>query len=270
MKYLSLLSPFFCLLTLNLSFAADVKLAVTTSFHNSGLSDVLLPEIKKDLNLDVHLIVVGTGQALKLGRAGDVDALLVHSKKAEEEFVGQGYGSHRREIMFNDFILVGPVSDPAQLAQQEGAVSAFRAIERDRKLFVSRGDDSGTNRKELALWAAAGLAPTEFSASWYKAAGSGMGTTLNTANAMGAYVFTDRASWLNFRNRTNLALVFEGDPILFNQYSFIPVNVGRHPHVKQDLVLKLENWLVSEKTQAMIADFEIFGVQPFTPNAKIN
>ncbi|MEH6526020.1 MAG: substrate-binding domain-containing protein [Sneathiella sp.] len=267
---MSLLISFFYLSILNSSFAADMKLAVTTSFHNSGLSDVLLPEIKKDLELDVHLIVVGTGQALKLGRAGDVDAILVHSKKAEEEFIRQGYGSHRREIMFNDFILIGPVADPAQAAQHELAVSALRAIEKARKLFVSRGDDSGTNRKEIALWLAAGLDPAEFPASWYRAAGAGMGATLNTASAMNAYAFTDRASWLNFKNKGNLALVFEGDPILFNQYSYIPVDIDRHPHTKYELATKLEEWLASDKAQAMIAKYEIAGQQLFTPNATID
>lgn len=263
----SLVSLFF-LLNLTSSFAADMRLAVTTSFHNSGLSDVLLPELKKDLDLDVHLLVVGTGQAMKLGRAGDVDAILVHSKKAEEEFVQQGYGAYRREIMFNDFVLIGPVADPAQAATQKHAASAFSAIEKARKLFVSRGDDSGTSRKEITLWKKAGLEPAEFSASWYRAAGAGMGATLNTASAMDAYVFADRASWLNFKNKGNLKIIFEGDPILFNQYSFIPINTARHPHTKHDLAVKLENWLVSEKAQTMIANYKIAGEQLFTPNAK--
>ncbi|USG60654.1 substrate-binding domain-containing protein [Sneathiella marina] len=270
MKKISLLISVIYLSFLNAGLAADLKLAVTTSFHNSGLSEVLLPEIKKDLDLDVHLIVVGTGQALKLGRAGDVDAILVHSKMAEEEFVRNGYGSHRREIMFNDFILIGPVTDPAQAAKQESAVSALRAIEKNRNLFVSRGDDSGTNRKEIALWVAVGREPAEFPASWYRATGAGMGATLNTASAMDAYVFADRGSWLNFENKRNLAVIFEGDPVLFNQYSFIPVNAARHPHVKHDLALKLENWLVSKKSQAMIGNYKISGEQLFTPNAKTN
>ena len=270
MKQLYLLVSLFSVLNMNSSFAADMKLAVTTSFHNSGLSDVLLPEIKKDLDLDVHLLVVGTGQAMKLGRAGDVDAILVHSKKAEEEFVRQGYGAYRREIMFNDFILIGPAADPAQAATQKLAASAFSAIEKARKLFVSRGDDSGTSRKEIALWIEAGLEPAEFSPSWYRAAGAGMGATLNTASAMDAYVFADRASWLNFKNKGNLKLIFEGDPLLVNQYSFIPINAARHPHTKYDLAVKLENWLVSEKAQAMIANYKIAGEQLFTPNAKTN
>ncbi len=248
--------------------ADDLKLAVTTSFHNSGLSDVLLPAIKQDLGLDVHLLVVGTGQALKLGRAGDVDAILVHSKKAEEKFVAEGYGTHRREIMYNDFVLIGPGNDPALIAKEKTAADAFNAIADHMAVFVSRGDDSGTHRKELTLWKSASVDPALASGTWYRESGSGMGATLNTASAMNGYVFADRASWLNFKNKRDLQLLFAGDPVLFNQYGYLPVNPKKHPHVKNDLAAKLEAWLTSDKAQKIIADYSIAGQQLFTPNAK--
>ena len=247
------------------SFADDMRLAVTTSFHNSGLSEVLLPEIKKDLGLTVHLLVVGTGQALRLGRSGDVDALLVHSKKAEEEFVAEGFGTHRREIMYNDFVLVGPEKDEAQISSLKTAVSAFQAILNTRSPFVSRGDDSGTHRKEISLWRSAKITPV---GSWYRAAGAGMGATLNTASAMNAYVFTDRASWLNFGNKGNLKLLFSGDPILFNQYAYIQINPVKHKHVKSKRAGQLEEWLRSKKAADLISNYKIQGQRLFVPNAK--
>ena len=256
------------LLAADTSIAADMRLAVTTSFHNSGLSDVLLPEIKKDLDIDVRLLVVGTGQALKLGRAGDVDALLVHSKAAEEAFVAKGYGSHRLDIMYNDFVLIGPKDDPANIAKATSAKDALKSITTTGAIFVSRGDDSGTHRKEKALWEAAGLDAATFDAAWYRATGLGMGATLNTASAMEGYVFADRASWLNFANKGNLDILFVGDPALFNQYGYIPIDPARHQHTKSELALQLENWLVSDRGQKLIADYELNGQQLFTPNAE--
>jgi tungstate transport system substrate-binding protein len=254
-------------LSATIAVADDMKLAVTTSFHNSGLSDVLLPEIKKDLGLDVHLLVVGTGQALKLGRAGDVDAILVHSRQAEDKFVAEGYGSHRQDIMYNDFVLVGPETDDAKIAGLTTAIDALKAIAGTKAIFVSRGDDSGTHRKELALWRAAGLDAETFDPSWYRASGSGMGATLNTASGMNGYVFTDRASWLNFKNKGDMALLFAGDKALFNQYGYIPVDPKRHAHVKNALALKLEEWLVSDRGQKLIADYRVNGEKLFVPNA---
>lgn len=247
--------------------AADMKLAVTTSFNNSGLSDILLPEIKKDLDLEIRLLVVGTGQALKLGRAGDVDAILVHSKAAEEKFVEEGYGTHRREIMYNDFVFVGPSDDPANIAEAKTAAEALAAIEKTGSIFVSRGDDSGTNRKEIALWKTAGLDPESFDASWYRAAGAGMGATLNTASGMSGYVLSDRASWLKFGNKGDLKLLMSGDPVLFNQYAYLPVSPEKHPHVKRGLAASLEEWLVSPKGQEMIGAYTIDDEPLFTPNA---
>ena len=249
------------------AWAAELKLAVTTSFQNSGLADLLLPEIKADLDLDVRLIVVGTGQALRLGKAGDVDAILVHSKTAEEAFVAQGYGVARTPIMYNDFVLVGPTEDPAAVSISEGVTSALSQIARAKALFISRGDDSGTHRKEISLWNQAGLDPQSFAADWYRSAGSGMGATLNIALGSGGYTLTDRATWLNFGNKGNHKITFEGDPALFNQYSFLAVSPEKHAHVKSDLALALERWLTGKKGQALIGSYTIAGETLFVPNA---
>ena len=263
----SLLTMAFLLVSA-LAQGADMRLAVTTSFHNSGLSDILLPSIKRELGLDVQLLVVGTGQALKLGRAGDVDAILVHSRRAEEEFVARGFATHRREIMFNDFVLIGPASDPAAVGGSPSVTEALMAIYDSRSAFVSRGDDSGTHRKELTLWRAAGHDPQKFQTGWYRAGGSGMGAALNTASGMNAYIMSDRASWLNFGNKGELTMLFAGDPKLFNQYAYLPVNPKKHPHVKAQLATALETWLTSTGAQAMIGSYRIGGQTLFTPNAK--
>lgn len=247
--------------------AETLRLAVTTSFHNSGLSDVLMPEFKKDTGIEVQLLVVGTGQALRLGRAGDVDAILVHSQEAEEVFVQQGYAPHRREIMYNDFVLVGPSEDPADIAETAGsAIGALARIADAGAPFVSRGDDSGTHKKELTLWAAAGLDPGTFG-TWYREVGSGMGASLNTAAGLEAYILTDRASWLKFGNKRSLDLLFAGDPSLFNQYAFLPVNAERHPHVKAEAVETLEAWLTSDGAEALINGYRLGGEQLFHFNA---
>lgn len=248
--------------------AEEMRLAVTTSFHNSGLSDVLLPAIEKDLGLRVHLLVVGTGQALKLGRQGDVDAILVHSRDAEEEFIKAGFASHRREIMYNDFVFVGAKEDKTGIGSAKDAVEVLQLLEEKHTEFVSRGDDSGTHRKELALWQKAGLNAEGFSSDWYKAAGAGMGATLNLASALNAYVLTDRASWLNFANKRELTMLFAGDPVLFNQYAYLPVSQLKHRHVKLDLATALENWLSSARGQFLIGDYKLKGEPLFTPNAQ--
>lgn len=249
------------------AWAEEMKMAVTTSFHNSGLSDVLLPEIKKDLDIDLQLLVVGTGQALKLGQAGDVDAILVHSRKAEDAFIEGGYGPHRTEIMYNDFVVIGPKNDPARAATAQSAADALTKIATAEAKFVSRGDDSGTHKKELSLWASAGQDVASASG-WYNAVGAGMGAALNTASGMNAYILSDRASWLNFANKGELALLYSGDPVLFNQYAYLPVSADRHPHVKTDLVEKLETWLTSDRAKALINDYKINGETLFVFNAK--
>ncbi|MBV1925544.1 MAG: substrate-binding domain-containing protein [Rhodobacteraceae bacterium] len=247
--------------------AENLKMAVTTSFYNSGLSGVLLPEIKADLDLDVQLIVVGTGQALRLGKAGDVDAILVHSRAAETAFLDDGYGTHRREIMYNDFVLIGPSDDPASVANASSAAEALARIASRNALFASRGDDSGTHNKELSLWDIAGITPK---GAWYRATGAGMGATLNVASGMNAYVMSDRASWLNFGNKGDLVLLYAGDPVLFNQYAFIPVNPDRWPHVKNQAAALLETWLTSEKAAGLIDGYTINGETLFTFNATPN
>lgn len=247
--------------------AESIKVAVTTSFNNSGLSSVLLPEIKNDIGLEVQLLVVGTGQALKLGRSGDVDAILVHSKDAEMAFISNGFGIYRRQIMYNDFVIIGPAPDPAGISEAKTALSAFEKIASSGSAFISRGDDSGTHRKEIFLWQSVKLDPEKFDPMWYREAGAGMGATLNTASGMNAYLISDRASWLKFGNRGDLKLLFEGDKLLFNQYAFLPVNPQKHVHVKYDLAKTLEAWLVSPKAQKMIADYKINEEALFVPNA---
>ncbi|MCB2135712.1 MAG: substrate-binding domain-containing protein [Rhodobacteraceae bacterium] len=264
---MKLRSTVFGLLSLFLATAAsaeDLKMAVTTSFANSGLAEILLPKIAEDTGINVQLLVVGTGQALKLGEAGDVDAVLVHAKAAEEAFVAAGNATHRREIMYNDFIIVGPSGDPAGAGAVGKAADALSAIAAAKAPFVSRGDDSGTHKAELALWKAAGVEPA---GEWYNAVGAGMGAALNTAAGLNAYILSDRASWLNFGNKGDLMLVFEGDPALFNQYAYLPVNPAKQPHVKAEAAATLEDWLTSETAKGLIEGYTIDGQKLFIFNA---
>lgn len=256
------------LVTLWASFATaeNIRVAVTTSFENSGLSDVLLPAIRADLGLDVQLLVVGTGQALRLGEAGDVDAVLVHSRAAEEAFIAAGHGTHRREVMYNDFVIIGPPEDPAGVAGADDAAAAMIRIAGAKSPFVSRGDDSGTHKAELRLWASANLDPIGFD-TWYRAVGAGMGAALNTAAGMRAYVLSDRASWLNFGNKDGLALLFSGDPALFNQYAYLPVNPAKNSNVRHDLARQLEDWLTSESAAALINGYTVNDQTLFVFNA---
>ena len=244
--------------------AETLRMSVTTSFANSGLAEVLLPVIAEDTGLDVQLLVVGTGQALALGAAGDVDAVLVHSRPAEEAWLAAGNGTHRTEIMYNDFVIVGPAADPAAAGRAETAADALSAIAAASAPFVSRGDDSGTHKAELALWDAAGIAPE---GAWYRAVGQGMGAALNTAAGMDAYILSDRASWLNFGNKAGLGVVFQGDPALFNQYAYLPVSAEKHPHVNAEGAATLEAWLTSETARALIDGYRIAGEQLFVFNA---
>lgn len=245
--------------------AERMRLAVTTSFQNSGLSDVLLPAILDQTGVQVDLLVVGTGQALRLGRAGDVDAVLVHARPAEEAFVADGSGTERVEIMFNDFVLVGPAQDPAAIAGAGTVTRALQQIAQARHPFVSRGDDSGTHQRERALWTAAALSPE---GAWYREVGAGMGHALNTASGLGAYILTDRATWLNFGNPGDLALLFAGDPMLYNQYAYLPVNPARHPHVNAAAAGVLRQWLTSDRAAELINGYQVQGQQLFTHNAR--
>ena len=244
--------------------AETLRIAVTTSFENSGLADILLPALERDTGITAELIVVGTGQALRLGAAGDVDAVLAHARDGEDALIADGHATHRREIMYNDFVIIGPQADPAGVAQASDAVAAFSAIAGAGSAFVSRGDDSGTHVREMALWDTASVTPDP---AWYRSVGAGMGAALNTASAMGAYVFSDRATWAAFGNKGDLALLFAGDPALFNQYAFLPVNQTRHPHVRADLAARVEDWLTSPRAADLIDGFQIDGMQMFTFNA---
>ncbi len=242
--------------------AETMRMAVTTSFESSGLADVLLPAIEADTGIELRLLVVGTGQALRLGAAGDVDAVLVHARAAEEAFVAAGHAPHRREIMWNDFVLIGPADDPAGAGDAADAAGALAAIARAQAPFVSRGDDSGTHLAELAIWRRADLDPAGFGG-WYRAIGAGMGAALNAAGGMGAYVLSDRGSWLA-GPRAGLAIAFEGDPALRNQYAYLPVDRGRGPHVAAGAAARLEDWLTGPRARALIDGYRVGGERLFT------
>lgn len=246
---------------------AYITLASTTSTQSSGFFDYYLPIFKEKTGIEIRVVAVGTGQALKLGENGDADVLLVHDKAGETKFIAEGYGVDRREVMYNDFVFIGPQSDPAGIRGGKDAVVALRLIANRGQPFISRGDDSGTHRTELRLWNESGVNPKMFGKRWYKEAGAGMGAVLNIATGAKAYTLSDRATWLSFQNRTGLALLAEGDPRLFNQYSLILVNPTRHNHVKKAAAQKLMDWMTSPKGQEYIADFKINGEQLFYANA---
>ncbi len=244
-----------------------ITVASTTSTENSGLFAHLLPQFTHATGIDVRVIAVGTGQALRIARNGDADVLLVHHRASEERFVAEGYGVRRHDVMFNDFVLVGPGADPAGVRGQTDAAQALARIARARALFASRGDDSGTHKKERELWAASGIDPVEASGAWYQETGSGMGATLNAAAGMGAYALSDRATWLAFRNKGDLEVLVEGDTRLFNPYGVILVNPAKHPHVNARYGQAFIDWLVSEPGQNAIAAHRLDGRQLFFPSA---
>lgn len=239
----------------------------TTSTQNSGLFDHLLPIYEAETGVDVRVVAVGTGQALRNASNGDGDVLFVHAREAEEAFVAAGHGVSRADVMYNDFVIVGPETDPAGVAGLQDAVVAFDRIAQAEIPFLSRGDDSGTNKAELKLWDATGTDVQSVSGGWYRETGSGMGATLNTAIAMGGYAMTDRATWIAFGNKANHRIVVEGDARLFNQYGIILVNPERHPNVKADLGQQFVDWILSREGQAAIAEFSIDDQQLFFPNA---
>ncbi|WP_166267472.1 substrate-binding domain-containing protein [Marinobacter caseinilyticus] len=239
----------------------------TTSTQNSGLYDYLLPILKKETGLQVNVVAVGTGQAIKNAMRCDGDVLLVHAKSAEEKFVADGYGGYRRDLMYNDFVIVGPKADPANLAGARDVIDALQRIKQAGAKFASRGDDSGTHKKERSLWQAAAIDPEAGSGQWYLETGSGMGATLNTGLGLGAYVLTDRATWISFANKQDSILLFEGEPALFNQYGVVPVNVGKCPNVNQAAAETFTQWLLSNTGQAAIGAYQVEGKQLFFPNA---
>mgnify|MGYP003949963279 FL=1 len=254
---------------INVTSVADPVIVVqsTTSTANSGLYDAILPQFEKQTGIRVNVVAVGTGQAIKNATRGDGDVLLVHAKAAEEKFVADGWGVDRFDLMYNDFIFVGPDNDPAGLSDATSAVDALIRISSGRALFASRGDDSGTHQKERLLWTSAGIDPTTSSGDWYRETGSGMGATLNVAVGMNAYAMTDRATWMSFGNKLGFKIVFDNDQQLFNQYGIILVNPSRHPHVNAKDGQIFINWMLGEKGQMAIANFTLDGQQLFFPNA---
>ena len=244
-----------------------IILQSTTSTQNSGLFDAILPRFQTKTGIEVRVVAVGTGQALKNARNGDGDVLLVHAKPEEEAFVAEGWGVKRYDVMSNDFVIIGPANDPADIAGLPQAGAALRKISQTQAAFVSRGDESGTHKKERALWKVAAVDPLETGATWYREAGAGMGATLNTAVGMRAYTLTDRGTWLSFRNKGDYTILVEGDPQLFNQYGVILVNPAKHPHVKAGLGQQFIDWLVGPEGQSLIAGYAIAGQPLFFPNA---
>lgn len=243
-----------------------IVVASTTSTEDSGLFKHILPIFKGKTGIDVRVVAQGTGQALATARKGDADVVFVHDRAAELKFVEEGFGVDRREVMYNDFIIVGPKADPARIAGSKDVIGSLKKIAASQSPFASRGDKSGTNAAELRYWKQAEIDPQTGKGTWYREAGSGMGPTLNTASAMGAYAFTDRGTWLSFKNPGELVVVVEGDNRLFNQYGVMLVNPVKHPHVKKELGMQFVDWVTSPEGQAAIADYKVGGQQLFFPN----
>ena len=269
----SLLALFACVavsLSMTCS-SADAKDGIlvqsTTSTQNSGLYEHLLPIFQAKTGIEVRVVAVGTGQAIRNAINGDADVLLVHAKAAEEKFVADGWGVSRADLMYNDFVIVGPQHDPARVAGVTDAIAALNAIAESSSIFASRGDDSGTHKAEMRLWREAGTDVAAVSGTWYRETGSGMGATLNAGIGMGGYVLTDRATWIAFRNKQDHKILVEGDPKLFNQYGIILVNPKKHPHVNAKDGKRFVDWMLSEEGQAAIAGYKVDGQQLFFPNA---
>ena len=245
----------------------SILLQSTTSTANSGLYDAILPLFSNKTGIKVHVVAVGTGQAIKNARNGDGDVLLVHARSAEEKFVAEGYGVQRFDVMYNDFIIVGPAADPARIAGIRDATTALQQIAQSEARFASRGDNSGTHKKEMSLWKSAGIDPTAASGAWYRETGSGMGATLNAAVGMDAYALTDRGTWISFKNKGDFQILVAGDANLFNQYGVILVNPEKHPHIKADAGQAFIDWILSDAGQSAIASYTLEGQQLFFPNA---
>jgi tungstate transport system substrate-binding protein len=245
-----------------------IVVASTTSTEQSGLFGHLLPVFQKKTGIQVRVVALGTGQALDLARRGDADVVLVHARSAEEKFLAEGHGVRRFDVMYNDFVLIGPKPDPAKVSGGRDIIGALKKIKAASAPFVSRGDRSGTHTAELDLWKQAGIDIATEKGSWYRDTGQGMGPALNTAAAMSAYILADRGTWISFRNRGELAVAVEGDKRLFNQYGVMLVNPARHPNVKKDLGQAFVDWVISHEGQKTIAEYRIGGEQLFFPNAK--
>ncbi len=241
-----------------------IRLATTTSTENSGLLHFLLPEFEQQSGYKVHVIAVGTGKALKMGQAGDVDVLLVHAKEAENAFIKQGFGRKRYAVMYNDFILIGPANDPAAISTSPSAAIALERIDAAQQLFISRGDDSGTHKKEKKLWAAATISPA---GQWYREIGQGMGKAIQMADELDAYTLTDRGTWLSYKDKTRLKLLYQGDKLLFNPYGIIAVNPKLHADINARGADALIQWLISAPAQQLIGQYKKHGQLLFTPAA---
>ena len=244
-----------------------ITVSSTTSTEQSGLFGHILPIFTRESGITVRVVALGTGQALDVGRRGDADVVFVHDRVAEERFVAEGFGGPRRHVMFNDFVMTGPAADPARIAGLRDTNEALRRIAQARATFISRGDRSGTHAAELRLWQLAGVDPAQGRGQWYREVGQGMGPALNTAAAQGAYILTDRGTWLSFRNRQDQRVLVEGDTRLFNQYGVMLVNPQRHPHVKAADGQRFIDWILSPAGQAAIAGYKINGEQLFFPTA---
>jgi tungstate transport system substrate-binding protein len=243
-----------------------ITVASTTSTENSGLFGHILPLFTGKTGIEVRVIAVGTGQAIRLAERGDADVLFVHHQPSEEKFVREGYGIERLAVMYNDYVVVGPKADPAKIGGLKDASAAFKKIAAAKAPFASRGDNSGTHKAELAVWIQAGIGPK--GAAWYRSTGSGMGATLNTAAGMGAYALADRGTWISFKNKRDMTIIVEGDPSLFNPYGVIAVNPAKHPHIRVKGGQTFVSWIISPEGQAAIASFKREGEQLFFPNAK--
>lgn len=241
-----------------------ITLASTTSTQNSGLYDYLLPIFTAKTGIEVRVIAVGTGQAIKIAKNGDADVLLVHHRPSEDAFVAEGYGIERRDVMYNDFVIIGPGADPAAISKLSKAGEGLRAISKMQSLFISRGDESGTHKREKELWRLSGTHPQ---GEWYREIGAGMGAALNMASSVAAYTLSDRGTWLSFGNKGDLKLLLSGDDMLFNPYGIILVNPALHPHIKIDMARSFSNWIVSDTAQKAIGDFTLQNMQLFCPNA---
>jgi len=250
------------------SLAQDfITVASTTSTEQSGLFKHLLPAYEKKTGVQVRVVALGTGQALDMGKRGDADVVFVHAKSAEENFIAEGYGVKRLPVMYNDFVLIGPNSDPAKVAGGKDILEALRKVKGAAAPFVSRGDRSGTHMAEVALWKSSGIEIEKEKGPWYRDTGQGMGPALNTASSMNGYILADRGTWISFKNRGELVILVEGDKRLFNQYGVILVSPAKHAHIKKDLGQAFIDWVVSPEGQRAIADYKIGGEQLFFPNA---
>ena len=245
-----------------------IVVASTTSTENSGLYSFVLPRFSEQTGIEVRVVAVGTGQALHIAQNGDADVLLVHHRPSEDQFISQGYGVTRYDLMYNDYILVGPRDDPASVLSAANVIGAVQRIATNKSLFISRGDDSGTHKKELELWNQSGIDTTKVGNGWYQETGRGMGGTLNMASALDAYTLSDRATWLKFGNKGRLDILFQSDPPLFNPYGIILVNPDKHPHIKTRDGQTFIEWMLSEAGQTLIANYRILGQQAFFPTAK--